>query len=100
MKKSIGIGIGLLVIIFAVSCKKDDAPSIPVYSIPTTYSFTNESDSINIAKVLLMADQIGAYINTASTANTTVSAAQLKNMFINTGGFFIDSSTVPANGSY
>src|ERR1700754_1261724 len=78
-------------IIIAAGCKKDNSPSIPVYTVPTTYNFTNFNDS-NALKLLAMADQIGAKINTASSAGTTVSAQQLKDMFNNVNGYFVDSA--------
>jgi len=78
-------------IIIAAGCKKDNSPSIPVYTVPTTYNFTNFNDT-NALKLLAMADQIGAKINTASTAGTIVDAQQLKDMFNNVNGFFVDSA--------
>ena len=78
-------------IIIAAGCKKDNSPSIPVYTVPTTYNFTNFNDT-NALKLLAMADQIGAKINTASTAGTIVDAQQLKDMFNNLNGFFVDSA--------
>ena len=92
MKKSIGIALGLFVIIFGVSCKKDDAS----YTVPSTYNFANVNDS-NQAKLLLMADQIGAAINLGSTQGVVVDAAQLKAMFNGTGQF--NDSTFKLTGS-
>ena len=54
-------------IIVAASCKKDNSPSVPVYTVPTTYNFTNFNDT-NTLKILAMADQIAAKINTANAA--------------------------------
>ena len=78
-------------IIVAASCKKDNSPSIPVYTVPTTYNFTNFNDT-NALKLLAMADQIGAKINTASTAGTIVDAQQLKDMFNNVNNNFLDTA--------
>ncbi|HEY4286779.1 MAG TPA: DUF4856 domain-containing protein [Puia sp.] len=78
-------------IIVAAGCKKDNSPSVPNYTVPTTYNFTNFNDT-NALKLLAMADQIGAKINTASTAGTIVSAQQLKDMFNNVNGYFVDSA--------
>ncbi|MBS1662746.1 MAG: DUF4856 domain-containing protein [Bacteroidetes bacterium] len=81
----------LSALILAASCKKDHSDPIPVYTVPTTYNFTNFNDS-NVLKLLAMADQIGAKINTASNANTVVSAQDLKDMFNNTGNKFADTA--------
>ncbi len=79
-------------IIVAASCKKDNSPSAPpVYTVPTTYNFTNFNDS-NSLKLLAMADQIGAKINTASNAGTVVSGQQLKDMFNNVNNNFLDTA--------
>src|ERR1700761_8498359 len=78
-------------IIVAASCKKDNSPSTPVYTVPATYNFTNFNDT-NALKLLAMADQIGAKINTASTAGTIVDAQQLKDMLNNVNGYFVDSA--------
>ncbi|HEY6899904.1 MAG TPA: DUF4856 domain-containing protein [Puia sp.] len=80
-----------LILLFAASCKKDNAPSIPDYTVPTTYNFSNFNDS-NVLKLLAMADQIAAKINTASNANTIVSAQDLKDMFNNVGNKFADTA--------
>lgn len=90
------------VIAFA-SCKKNDdnnTPAIPVYTVPTTYNFTNVNDTAQL-KLILMADQIGAYINTANTTpNTVLSAQKLKDMFNNANSYFNDSSaTLKLNAS-
>ncbi|HEY4336870.1 MAG TPA: DUF4856 domain-containing protein, partial [Puia sp.] len=82
------------------SCKKDNknGPTTPTYTVPTTYNFSNFNDS-NSVKLLLMADQIGAKINTANTIpGTAVSAQVLKDMFNNANGYFVDSS-LKLNGS-
>ncbi|HXO77826.1 MAG TPA: DUF4856 domain-containing protein [Puia sp.] len=78
-------------IIVAASCKKDNSPSVPVYTVPTTYNFTNFNDT-NTLKILAMADQIAAKINTANAAGVAVSAQQLKDMFNNVNGYFVDSA--------
>lgn len=78
-------------ILFAIGCKKDNSPSSPVYTVPTTYNFTNFNDT-NALKLLAMADQIGATINTANNAGTIVDAQQLKDMFNNVNGYFVDSA--------
>ncbi|HEY4065016.1 MAG TPA: DUF4856 domain-containing protein [Puia sp.] len=86
------LSIFLLTIVLG-SCKKDNSGnSIPVYTVPATYNFVNFNDSAQL-KLLAMADQIGAKINLANTTpNTVVSAQQLKDMFNNVNGYFVDSS--------
>jgi hypothetical protein len=93
MKKTARLSFSFLSLVaFVSSCSKDHEPSIPGYTVPTTYNFTNFNDSASL-KLLLMADQIGAKINTANTTpNTVVNARQLKDMFNNVNGYFIDSS--------
>lgn len=80
-----------LILLLAVSCKKDHDNPIPDYTVPTTYNFTNFNDT-NVLKLLAMADQIGAKINTAGNANTTVSAQDLKDMFNNANSKFLDTA--------
>jgi hypothetical protein len=78
--------------VLIASCSKDkSSPSVANYTIPTTYNFSNV-DYSNSQKLLLMADQLGAKINTANTPNTPVSAQVLKDMFNNVNGYFNDSS--------
>jgi hypothetical protein len=74
-------------------CKKDNTPpSIPVYTVPTTYNFAHVNDS-NQLKLLAMADQLVAVINLANTTpNTVVSAQKLTDMFNNVNGYFVDSA--------
>jgi hypothetical protein len=82
----------LSVILIASSCKKDDGPSIPDYTVPTTYNFANVSYSGQLV-LLAMADQIGAKINLANTIpGTPVSAQTLKDMFNNANNNFVDSA--------
>src|ERR1700743_2251563 len=91
-KANLFLSISLLTLV-ASSCKKDNhGPSVPNYTVPTTYSFSNVN--LTTTNVLLaMADQIGARINLANTIpGTAVSAQDLKNMFNNTGNLFNDSS--------
>jgi hypothetical protein len=83
-----------LIVALSWSCKKSNnsvTVTPPVYTVPTTYSFTNFNDS-NQVKLLVMADQIVAAVNRANTIpNTVVSAQTLTDMFNNTGGYFNDS---------
>jgi hypothetical protein len=82
----------LSIILIASSCKKDNGPSIPGYTVPTTYNFANVSYSGQLV-LLAMADQIGAKINTANvTPNKIVAAQTLIDMFNNVNGNFVDSA--------
>jgi hypothetical protein len=89
----------LILTVLSPSCKKDsNAPSIPVYTVPTTYNFTNVNDS-NQLKLIAMADQLVAIINLANTSpNTVISAQKLTDMFNNVNGYFVDSAHA-LNGS-
>jgi hypothetical protein len=83
-----------VITILSISCKKVNSSSQPIitYNIPTTYTFANV-DYSNSLKILAMADQIVAYINTANTTpNTPISSTQLTAMLNNTGGFFKDTA--------
>jgi hypothetical protein len=91
MKRINCIFLTLLVTVFCWSCKKDNAPSIPVYTDSTTYNYPNVNFTAQL-EILAMADQLVAQINTANvTPNVTVSAQTLTNMFNNTGNLFNDS---------
>jgi hypothetical protein len=72
-------------------CKKDTVTNTVYYTVPSTYSFTNVNDS-NQAKLLLMADQIGAAINLGNATGVIVSSQKLKDMFNNVNNYFTDSS--------
>ena len=93
MKKAFPLSIAISAL-FHWSCKKDNTqtPANTNYPIPTTYTFAHFNDS-NSLKLLAMADQIVAYINTANTIpNTPLSSATLTAMINNTGNPFNDSS--------
>ena len=81
----------LFLTIVITSCKKNNTPSIPNYTIPTTYNFANFNDTLQL-KLLAMADQLVAKINLANTPGTVVSAQTLKDMFNNVNGNFNDSA--------
>jgi hypothetical protein len=94
MNKILSIFLSVFVLLFALGgCKKDNnGNSIPSYTVPTTYNFANFNDTTQL-KLLAMADQIGAKINLAnSIPGTVVSAQQLKDMFNNVNGYFVDSA--------
>ncbi len=85
----------LAVIIFGLlsGCKKDDSPALQQrveYALPASYSFSN-TDSNTARTILSMVSQLEAYITTGNTANTVLSAAQLKGMLDNTGNYFKDT---------
>jgi hypothetical protein len=77
--------------VLTVSCKKDTITNTVYYTVPSVYNFTNVNDSSQ-AKLLLMADQIGAAINLGNTSGTVVSAQKLKDMLNNVNNYFTDSS--------
>jgi hypothetical protein len=84
--------IALFLLSFSWSCKKSDNNTMPAYTVPTTYNFTNVNDA-NPLILLAMADQIVAMVNLANTIpNTAVSAQQLKDLFNNVNGQFNDSA--------
>ena len=79
-------------IVLGSGCKKNNDNNKKNYTVPTTYSFVNFSDS-NQLKILAMADQLVAKINIANASpGIAVSAQTLTSMFNNTGGFFNDSA--------
>ena len=83
-------------IVFLIAgCKKNNDTTTtkqPTYTVPTTYSFPSFSDT-NSLKLLAMADQIGAMINTANVkGGKAVSTQVLTSLFNNTGGYFVDSA--------
>ncbi|HEY4148976.1 MAG TPA: DUF4856 domain-containing protein [Chitinophagaceae bacterium] len=88
-----------IALFMTTSCKKDNnGTSIPVYTVPTTYNFTNVNDT-NQLKLIAMADQIGVVVNLANTSpNTVVSAQKLIDMFNNVNNYFNDS-TLKLNAS-
>src|ERR1700759_1522451 len=88
-----------IALFMTTSCKKDNnSPSVPVYTVPTTYNFTNVNDT-NQLKLIAMADQIGVAVNLANTTpNTVVSAQKLIDMFNNVNNYFNDS-TLKLNSS-
>jgi hypothetical protein len=102
MKRISYLSLLFLAIVSSWGCQKSNngnpGPSTPVYTVPTTYNFTNFSDS-NQLILLAMADQIVAAVNGANTIpNTVVRAQTLTAMLNNTGGYFNDS-VFKLNGS-
>ena len=91
MKKYTILSLSFSLVLFACT-KNPTTPTTPVYTVPTTYSFTDVNYH-NQLVLLSMADQVVATINTAnSTPNTPVSAQLLTDMFNNVGSHFNDSS--------
>jgi Domain of unknown function (DUF4856) len=93
MKKTAWLSFSFLSLaVLVCSCSKDHENPTPVYTVPASYNFTNFNDTLSL-KLLAMADQIGAKINTSNTTpNTVVSAQVLTDMFNNVNGNFNDSS--------
>lgn len=88
MRQSVKFIMGLSVLAFLGSCKKSD--SIPSYSVPSTYNFSN-ADSLTAKTTLSMLAEMEIAINKSNTANTVVSSSQLRSMFSNQGSFFTDT---------
>jgi len=94
MKKAraIVIGAGIVTaLFFSAACHKDNGPSTPTYTVPTTYNFSN-ADSLSAKTTLSMLGEIEAAINFGNTAGNVVSNTKLKGMFANTGGYFTDTT--------
>lgn len=86
--------------------KKDDGSCVydNTYSIPTTYSFTDEdgNSTVNFSgqhERLNMLSEMVDYLKTANTKGTLVDAATLKNMFANDNYTWIDSEGLGMTGS-
>jgi hypothetical protein len=91
-KASVIIGMGIsAALILSAGCKKDNGPSTPNYTVPTTYNFSN-ADSLTAKTTLSMLAEIEAAINLGNTTGNVVSNAKLKLMFANTGGYFTDTT--------
>src|SRR6202000_222238 len=89
--RSVIPSIFLLTTLFICGCSKDPTPSMSANPVPTTYTFANFNDS-NSLKILAMADQVVALINTANTIpNTAISARTLGDMITTTGNPSNDS---------
>ena len=82
-----------IVMVVSIGCKKNDSGPTKtpvVYTLPASYNFSN-TDSNAARTILSMVSQIEAYITGGNTANTVLSAAQLKSMLSNQGNFFRDT---------
>ena len=82
-----------IVLVVSIGCKKNDSGPTKtpvVYTLPASYNFGN-TDSNAARTILSMVSQIEAYITGGNTANTVLSAAQLKSMLSNQGNFFRDT---------
>ncbi|HEY0273795.1 MAG TPA: DUF4856 domain-containing protein, partial [Chitinophaga sp.] len=80
----------LVAVALLASCKKDNSPSAPAYTVPATYNFT-PADSLQAKTILSMIGQMENLINTANNG-ATISAATLKGMYANTGNYFTDTT--------
>jgi hypothetical protein len=80
-----------------VSCSNDDEvySNQPVLSVPATYTFLRDGNStVNYSgqsSRLLMLEEMGNYIKTQATANATVNASVLVNMYANTNNPFTNT---------
>lgn len=76
------------VLLITASCKKSsgtDDTAIPVYTVPTTYNFTNVDFSASTTR-LGMVTEMSNLMKVATTG--VLDGAKLKNMFTNTGAPF------------
>lgn len=96
--KTLSAAVALLAL---ASCKKDPVepttpqpqPQNPVYTVPTTYNFSN-ADYDSSTAIVGMQKELITYIRTAHKADAHVVLDQTKmqNMFANTGNPFADAS--------
>lgn len=80
------------------SCKKDETETTEEnqYSVPSTYTFTDDAgnNTVSFSGQTERMDMLGELTNTlksANTAGTSISAADLKNMYNNTNSPFSDA---------
>jgi len=87
------------------SCKKDTkdpepvaetpAPTVPAYTIPTTYNFSN-ADFTNATRRISMLGELATYLrSTHTTTQSTqpvLSAQKLKDMYANANNLFTDAA--------
>lgn len=92
------------------SCKKDkkdpivDTPVEPqtnTYTVPTTYAFGANMDLTSSNQRVGMFKEIVNYVRTThtATANVTISAQKMKDMYTNTGNPFADAANLGLNAS-
>lgn len=115
-------------IMFATSCKKEgctDAKAVNYdadaeeddgtclmlpdsleknYSVPSTYTFTDESGNNTVLfsgqkQRLDMLSEMATYMKTGNTAGTALSAAVLKNMYVNSSYTWLDANGLGLTGS-
>jgi hypothetical protein len=86
MKKYLSVFCTLSVVLLLIAgCKKSDTTPAPVYTVPTTYNFSNA----NFADATTRLGMYTEMSNLMKTGLTTqLSATALKNMFSNTGSAF------------
>ncbi|GAB4046597.1 DUF4856 domain-containing protein [Spirosoma litoris] len=86
------------VLLLAVSCKEDNpttVDAVPVYTVPTTYNFTNVDYSESTTR-LGMVTEMSNLMKSALTG--TLDGDKLKNMFTNTSSPFSTSLTYNTSG--
>lgn len=86
--------LGLVISLAATSCKDKDedpepAPVTPPtgYTVPTTYNFTNVNYSGQTTRMMML-DSISEYMKRGNTQGVVLDAAQMKNMYANSGSPF------------
>jgi len=97
--------LGLTVVAFMASCKKDKkdepepeptpTPAAPSYNVPTTYNFASADFSASTRR-LAMLSELTTYIRSAHTTTQTtqpvLDAQKLKDMYMNVGARFTDAN--------
>lgn len=109
MKKNSYLSLIAIAVLLSVSsCKKDKtepepeptpAPA-PAYTVPTTYNFTS-ADLKTSTQRLAMFRELITYIRSThtATANVTINAANMQNMYQNSGSPFADAGSLGLNAS-
>lgn len=104
MKKIIFPFILMLAVTFT-SCRKKttepepepETPTGPTYSVPTSYTFANVTYSGQTVRLDMMAE-MKAYMSTGNTSLTVLSAAKLKDMYMNVNSQFTNTALNNATG--
>jgi hypothetical protein len=85
-------------------CCEYDAVPPPSYTVPTTYSFTDNSGNSTVSyggqqQRLEMLSEITTYLKTTNTAGNSIDAAVLKDMYANSSYTWVDTDALGMTGS-
>jgi hypothetical protein len=97
-------------ILMTVGCSKDDDPVTPTptpapsYTVPSTYAFVNAGGESTVSfsgqqQRLDMLSELTTYMKTGNTADTTLDAAVLKQMYANDAYTWSDANGLGMTGS-